>query len=53
MKENFTSMRRDKNNVDIEVEMAELAVNTIKYNALIAQISKEFSKVKLAINSRG
>lgn len=52
VQENFTSMRRDGNNVDIDVEMAELAKNTIKYNALIAQMSKEFSKIKLAITGR-
>ncbi|MDD4503240.1 MAG: flagellar basal body rod protein FlgB [Clostridiaceae bacterium] len=52
VQENFTSMRRDGNNVDIDVEMAELAKNTIKYNALIAQMSKEFSKIKIAINGR-
>lgn len=50
--EEFTSMRRDGNNVDVDVEMAELAKNTIKYNALIAQLSKEFTKIKLAINGR-
>lgn len=50
VQEDFTSMRRDKNNVDIDVEMAELAKNTIRYNALIAQMSKEFSKIKLAIS---
>jgi len=48
--EENTSMRRDGNNVDIDVEMAELAKNTIKYNALITQMTKEFSKIKLAIN---
>ena len=52
VQEKHTSMRRDGNNVDIDVEMAELAKNTIKYNALIAQMSKEFSKIKLAINGR-
>ena len=52
VQEEFTSMRRDGNNVDIDVEMAELAKNSIKYNALIAQMSKEFSKIKLAINGR-
>lgn len=52
VQENFTSMRRDGNNVDIDVEMAELAKNSIKYNALIAQMSKEFSKIKMAINGR-
>lgn len=50
VKEDYTSMRRDGNNVDIDVEMAELAKNTIKYNAMIAQMSKEFSRIKLAIN---
>lgn len=52
VRENFTSMRRDDNNVDVDVEMAELAKNTIKYNALITQISKEFGKIKMAINGR-
>ncbi|MGE5632259.1 MAG: flagellar basal body rod protein FlgB [Caulobacteraceae bacterium] len=50
VQEDATSMRRDGNNVDIDVEMAELAKNTIKYNALISQLSKEFSRIKLAIN---
>jgi flagellar basal-body rod protein FlgB len=50
VQEDFTSMRKDGNNVDVDVEMAELAKNSIKYNALIAQMSKEFSRIKLAIN---
>jgi flagellar basal-body rod protein FlgB len=45
----FTSSRKDGNNVDIDVEMAELAKNTIKYNALITQISKQFSNIKSVI----
>ena len=52
VQEDFTSMRRDGNNVDIDVEMAELAKNSIKYNALIAQMSKEFSKIKMVISGR-
>lgn len=52
VQESFTTMRRDGNNVDIDVEMAELAKNSIKYNALIAQMSKEFSKIKYAMNGR-
>ncbi len=48
--EEFTSMRRDGNNVDIDVEMAELAKNSIKYNTLITQISKEFRRLSLVIN---
>lgn len=50
MQESFTSMRRDGNNVDVDVEMAELAKNSIKYNALVAQMSKEFGKIKMAIS---
>lgn len=46
----FTSMRRDENNVDVDVEMAELAKNTIKYNALISQLSREYNKLSLVIN---
>ena len=46
----FTSARKDGNNVDIDVEMAELAKNTIKYNALITQISKQFGFIRTAIN---
>lgn len=46
----FTSVRKDGNNVDVDVEMAELAKNTIKYNALINQISRQFSSIKSAIS---
>lgn len=47
--DSFTSARQDDNNVDIDVEMAELAKNTIKYNALITQLSKQFTNIKMAI----
>jgi flagellar basal-body rod protein FlgB len=50
MQNPFTSVRKDGNNVDIDVEMAELAKNTIKYNALINQISRQFGNIKSAIN---
>lgn len=46
----FTSSRQDGNNVDIDVEMAELAKNTIKYNTLINQISRQFGIIRTAIN---
>jgi len=52
VQEDFTSMRRDGNNVDVDVEMSEFVKNIIKYNTLITQMSKEFSKIKLAINGR-
>lgn len=48
--EEFTSVRKDGNNVDIDVEMAEMAKNTIKYNTLISQLTREFRKLSLVIN---
>ena len=50
VEDSFTSTRRDNNNVDIDVEMGELAKNTIKFNALITQISKQFNGIRSAIN---
>jgi flagellar basal-body rod protein FlgB len=50
VQEPFTSVRKDGNNVDVDVEMAELAKNTIKYNALISQISRQFNSIKSAIS---
>lgn len=44
-----TKMRPDGNNVDIDVEMSELAKNVIVYNALVQKISKEFEKIKMVI----
>ncbi len=50
IKDNSTSMRRDGNNVDINIENAELAKNTISYNVMVNQITKELSIIKQAIN---
>jgi flagellar basal-body rod protein FlgB len=44
------NMKIDGNNVDIDSEMALLAKNEIKYNALIQNISGQFTKLKSAIN---
>ncbi|MCK9216582.1 MAG: flagellar basal body rod protein FlgB [Firmicutes bacterium] len=44
-----TSMRRDGNNVDINIENAELAKNTMSYNIVANQLSKELSIIKQAI----
>jgi len=49
-RDNSTSMRKDGNNVDIDVENAELAKNSLKYNILAQQLSKELSMIKQAIN---
>ncbi|KPU28225.1 hypothetical protein TR13x_02490 [Caloranaerobacter sp. TR13] len=45
-----TSTRLDGNNVNIDTEMADLAKNTIMYNALIRQTASEFSRIKSVIN---
>ena len=44
-----TSIRTDGNNVDIDVEMADLAKNSIYYNAVAQQLSSYFSGIKSAI----
>jgi len=44
-----TSIRTDGNNVDIDVEMADLAKNSIYYNAIAQQLSSYFSGIKSAI----
>ncbi len=47
------SYRLDGNNVDIDTENVELASEQIKYNGLIESISKEFSMLKNAMQTRG
>ncbi|EOC99312.1 flagellar basal body rod protein FlgB [Caldisalinibacter kiritimatiensis] len=47
------STRKDGNNVNIDVESAELAKNTIMYNSLIRQVSNEFRKIKMVLNEGG
>jgi flagellar basal-body rod protein FlgB len=44
-----TSFRNDKNNVDIDAEMAHLSENTIYYNALTQLTQMHFSEIKEAI----
>ncbi len=44
-----TSFRNDGNNVDIDVEMAELAKNKIYYDAMGQSISNEIKLLRLAI----
>lgn len=49
MEDKSTSNRIDGNNVNIDTENAELAKNTIMYNALIQQITNDFRKIKNVI----
>lgn len=42
-------MRTDGNNVDIDLEFASLAENTVKFNVLSQSIGKKFSMLKAVI----
>lgn len=44
------SYRLDGNNVDIDIESANLAENQIKYNAIADSISHEFNRIKTVLN---
>lgn len=50
VRDSNTSMRKDGNNVDIDIENAELAKNSINYNVIASQLTKELSMIKQAIN---
>lgn len=45
-----TSTRMDGNNVDIDVQTASLANNTIMYQVLVDQLSAKLSRLKAVIN---
>ena len=49
--EHDTLLRVDNNNVDIDIEMANLAKNQIYFNALSTQMNGYISKLKTAITS--
>ncbi len=44
------SYRLDGNNVDIDIEGANLAENQIRYNAIIDSVSHEFNRLKTVLN---
>ncbi len=50
VKDTTTSMRLDGNNVDIDIENANLAANQLLYNALIQQASKKISVLRHVIS---
>ena len=47
---NPLAMRIDGNNVDIDIEMAQMAKNTIKYNTVISNVNSKFSKITHVIS---
>ncbi|MBZ4645046.1 MAG: flagellar basal-body rod protein FlgB [Petroclostridium sp.] len=48
-----SQMRMDKNNVDIDAEMALLAKNNIYYNAVVQQLARQFNGLKTVIKDGG
>ncbi|MEA1976200.1 MAG: flagellar basal body rod protein FlgB [Bacillota bacterium] len=46
-----TSFRKDDNNVDIDVEMAELSKNQLKFNIITSQLNSKLSRLRKAIDS--
>lgn len=48
-----TSFRKDKNNVNIDVEMAEFSKNYIEFNALTRELSSHLSRIKMSISKGG
>lgn len=49
---NHLQTRIDGNNVDVDVEMTEMAKNSIRYNTLISQVSHEFKRMNTVLNAR-
>ncbi len=49
--ENY-SYRLDGNNIDIEREMAQMAMNTLRYNTLIQRMNGQFAKLRNVIKGR-
>ncbi len=47
-----SSMRYDQNNVDIDVEMASLAKNSLYFNALARQVGAKFSRMRNVITGQ-
>lgn len=47
-----TSMRTDGNNVDLDIEKANQAANTLMYNALISAINSRFQTLSTVISGR-
>lgn len=47
--EDRTNLRIDGNNVNIDTEMAEIAQNSIKYNAMTTDVNNQIRRLKAAI----
>ncbi len=47
-----SSMRYDKNNVDVDVEMASLAKNSLYFNSLARQVGGQFSQLRNVLSGQ-
>ena len=47
---NTMAMRIDGNNVDVDAEMAQMAINTLRYNTVVQNVNGKFNKLKTAIS---
>ena len=50
VQDNSTGIDSSGNNVDVDAEMARLAENQIRYNALTQDLTSRFNRLKTAIN---
>lgn len=48
--DNSTSFNMDGNNIDLDVEMANMAANDILYNTLVAQLNNRISVMRYVIS---
>lgn len=51
--ENSTSINNNRNNVDIDKEMALMAENQLRYNLFVQQINHDVKMMRTAIEGRG
>jgi len=47
-----TAMNNNKNNVDVDSEMANLAANQLQYNSYIQQINEQIKMMRVAVEGR-
>ncbi|ATW25669.1 flagellar basal body rod protein FlgB [Candidatus Formimonas warabiya] len=45
-----TTQRQDGNNVNLEVEMTQMLINTVLYNTLTQQLSSQMANLRTAMN---
>ncbi len=53
IRDNQTATRADGNNVDVEYEIAQIAQNSLYFQAVTSSWKKHMNKLRLAIDGRG